>query len=46
MSLKIINQSFEIIAMTSTPLEMIEEAGRTCYKPKDKIDCTIPDERF
>ena len=35
--MKIIEQSHEILAMTKDPLQLIEKAGRTCYKSEDKI---------
>ena len=35
--MKLIDQSFRIIEMTRYPMELIEEAGRTCYKSGEKI---------
>lgn len=35
--MKIIEQSHEILRMTPSPLELIESAGRVCYKSEDKI---------
>jgi len=35
--MKLIKQSYEILAMPQLPLELIELAGRTCYKSEDKI---------
>jgi thymidylate synthase (FAD) len=39
--MKIIDQSYEIINLPENPLELIEAAGRTCYKSEDKIGCTL-----
>ena len=36
-SIQILNQSHEIIAYSESALELIEIAGRTCYKSEDKI---------
>ncbi len=38
--MKIIDQSHEILHITPNLLQMIEVAGRTCYKSEDKIGCT------
>jgi thymidylate synthase (FAD) len=35
--MKIINQSWSWIQKPTLPLEIIEKAGRTCYKSEDKI---------
>ena len=35
--MKLIKPSVEILAMTMWPLELIEKAGRTCYKSENKI---------
>lgn len=35
--MKIIDQSYEIISLPDNLLQMIEAAGRTCYKSEDKI---------
>ncbi len=35
--MKIIHQSHEIISLPENLLEMLEKAGRTCYKSEDKI---------
>ena len=35
--MKIIEQSHEIISLPDNLLQMIETAGRTCYKSEDKI---------
>ena len=35
--MKLIDQSVAIIYPVSKPLEVIERAGRTCYKSEDKI---------
>ena len=35
--MKIIEQSFEIISLPQDLLQIIEKAGRTCYKSEDKI---------
>lgn len=40
--MKIIEQSHEILAYDG--LDLIERAGRTCYKSEDKVGCTLPDE--
>lgn len=42
--MKIIEQSFEIMESTPNLVELIEKAGRTCYKSEDAIGCTLPDE--
>ena len=42
--MKIIDQSHEILSWPVQALEMIERAGRTCYKSEDKIGCSIPEE--
>jgi thymidylate synthase (FAD) len=39
--MKIIDQSYEIINLPENSLELIEAAGRTCYKSEDKIGCTL-----
>jgi thymidylate synthase (FAD) len=36
----IIEQSYEILSLPENLLQMIEVAGRTCYKSEDKIGCT------
>lgn len=41
--MKIIEQSHEIISLPDNLLQMIEVAGRTCYKSEDKIGCTMPE---
>jgi len=38
--MKIINQSVELISYTPNPEQVIEIAGRTCYKSEDKITDT------
>ena len=38
--MKIIEQSYEILSKPIKPLEMLEMAGRTCYKSEDKITTT------
>jgi len=38
--MKIIEQSHEIISLPNNALELIEAAGRTCYKSEDKIGCS------
>jgi thymidylate synthase (FAD) len=38
--MKIIDQSHEIISLPDNLLQMIEAAGRTCYKSEDRIGCT------
>jgi thymidylate synthase (FAD) len=38
--MKIINQGHEIISWPDNLLEVLEKAGRTCYKSEDKIGCT------
>ena len=35
--MKIIDQSWEWIQKPELPLQIIEKAGRTCYKSEDKI---------
>lgn len=35
--MKLINQSHEILSLPENPLQMIEAAGRTCYKSEGKI---------
>ena len=42
-TMKIIEQSHKIISISlqDNLLQVIEEAGRTCYKSEDKIGCTI-----
>lgn len=40
--MKIIDQSHEILRMDD--LDIIEVAGRTCYKSEDKIGCTLPED--
>ncbi|GAB7024456.1 FAD-dependent thymidylate synthase [Salidesulfovibrio brasiliensis] len=40
--MKIVSQKHEILRMDG--LEIIERAGRTCYKSESKIGCTIPEE--
>ena len=40
--MKIINQSHEIISLPDDLLQVIEVAGRTCYKSEDKIGCSAP----
>lgn len=35
--MKLINQSHEILRISHAPLELIEFAGRTCYKSEEKI---------
>lgn len=42
--MKIIEQSHEILHMDG--LDLIERAGRTCYKSEDKIGCSIPLDKF
>jgi len=37
LNMKIIEQSWEWIQKPSLPLQLIEKAGRTCYKSEDKI---------
>lgn len=37
--MKIINQSYEIISLPDNLLQVIEAAGKTCYKSEDKIGC-------
>lgn len=44
--MKIIDQSHEIISLPDNLLQVIEAAGRTCYKSEDKIGCTNPIEEF
>jgi len=41
---KIVSPSFEILAMTPEPLQLLELAGRTCYKSEDKISPGSADE--
>ena len=43
--MRIIEQSHEILSWPVQALEMIERAGRTCYKSEDKIGCSIPEEQ-
>jgi thymidylate synthase (FAD) len=38
--MKIIEQSHEIISLPDNLLQVIEAAGRTCYKSEDEIGCT------
>jgi thymidylate synthase (FAD) len=38
--MKLIDQAHYILASTFRPLQLIESAGRTCYKSESKIDCT------
>lgn len=38
--MKIIDQSYKIISLPDNLLQVIEAAGRTCYKSEDKIGCT------
>ena len=38
-----IDQYHKTISMTPNPLEVIEKAGRTCYKSYDKLGCTLDD---
>lgn len=42
--MKIVEQSHEIISLPDNLLQMIEVAGRTCYKSEDKIGCNLPNE--
>ena len=35
--MKLIDQSYEIMAWPDWPVQLIEQAGRTCYKSEDKI---------
>lgn len=35
--MKLVKPSFEILTATVDPLQLIERAGRTCYKSEDKI---------
>jgi thymidylate synthase (FAD) len=35
--MKLVEQSHEILTITPMPLQLIEAAGRTCYKSQDKI---------
>lgn len=35
--MKLVDQSFEIISTALEPLQLIEQAGRTCYKSEHKI---------
>lgn len=35
--MKIIEQSFQVLAITPSPIALIEQAGRVCYKSEDKI---------
>lgn len=35
--MKIVEPSVELLRMTPLPAQLIEEAGRTCYKSEDKI---------
>jgi len=35
--MKIIEQSYAILSISENPLELIEQAGRICYKSEDKI---------
>jgi len=35
--MKLINQSFKIVTMTPDIVQLIEQAGRTCYKSEAKI---------
>jgi len=39
--MRIIEQSHEIISLPDNLLQVIEAAGRTCYKSEDKIGCTF-----
>jgi thymidylate synthase (FAD) len=43
--MKIIEQSHEIISLPDNLLQIIEIAGRTCYKSEDKTGCTIYNEQ-
>ncbi len=42
--MKIIEQSHNIISFPDNLLQIIETAGRTCYKSEDKTGCTIYNE--
>lgn len=42
--MKIVAQDHEILRMDN--LEIIERAGRTCYKSESKIGCTVPEEEL
>ncbi len=35
--MKLIKQSYEILDLSKNALQMLEQAGRTCYKSEDKI---------
>ena len=35
--MKVIDQSFQVLVITPSPLQLIEKAGRVCYKSEDKI---------
>lgn len=39
--MKIIDQSHEIISLPDNLLQVIEAAGRTCYKSENKIGCSL-----
>jgi thymidylate synthase (FAD) len=43
--MKIIEQKYEILSLPEGLLEMLETAGRTCYKSEDKIGCSIPEDQ-
>jgi thymidylate synthase (FAD) len=43
--MKIIEQSHEIISLPDNLLQIIETAGRTCYKSEEKTGCTIYNEQ-
>jgi len=41
--MKIIDQSYEILSLPESVLELIEAAGRTCYQSEEKIGCAALD---
>jgi len=43
--MKIIDQSHEIINLPDNLLQVIEAAGRTCYKSENKIGCTAKSDK-
>ncbi|WP_024333104.1 FAD-dependent thymidylate synthase [Desulfotignum balticum] len=43
--MKVIEQSHEIISLPENLLQIIEVAGRTCYKSEDKIGCIKKDNK-
>ena len=44
--MRIVKQSHEILHCSTDTLQMIEKAGRTCYKSESNIGCMVPEHEF